>query len=180
MKQIIKCKLNKIIAGFTLSLLVLSPLALTGCGGPAKKAGTAENSEKEISMYDLNKAMCAAAEFPEMKNASDTDKDGEDSFAYISDMDYKKVKHFFVTFAADDGNTEEIAVIRVKDEGDVKEAEESLKDHLESRIKLFDQYEPDKVEELKDGEIFSKGAYAVLIVHKNKDIIKSEFDKNIS
>lgn len=171
--KIVKTKINKNPAWRVVSvLLVLVLLVAAGCG--SSKGG---EEQKSISMYDLNKAMMAAASFPEMRNASDTDKDAQDSFSYLSEMDYEKIQHFFLSYASTDGDTEEVAVIQVKDEQDLEEAVKSLEDHLESRIKLFGQYEPKKVQELKEGEVFSDGLYAVLIVHKDKDKIKAEFKK---
>ena len=64
-------------------LLVLTMLVMcVGCG--AKK-----NTSGSVSMYDLRTAMEAAdPDLPEMLNASSAEKDAEDKFSNISDMDY--------------------------------------------------------------------------------------------
>ena len=71
-------------------LLVLTMLVMcVGCG--AKK-----NTSGSVSMYDLRTAMEAAdPDLPEMLNASSAEKDAEDKFPNISDMDYKKVDSYF-------------------------------------------------------------------------------------
>ena len=73
-------------------LLVLTMLVMcVGCG--AKK-----NTSGSVSMYDLRTAMEAAdPDLPEMLNASSTEKDAEDKFSHISDMDYKKVDSYFIS-----------------------------------------------------------------------------------
>ena len=63
---------------------------------------------------------------PEMLNASSAEKDAEDKFSHISDMDYKKVDSYFVSYSSDGHKADEIVVIAVKDKADVDEAKESL------------------------------------------------------
>ena len=84
-------------------LLVLTMLVMcVGCG--AKK-----NTSGSVSMYDLRTAMEAAdPDLPEMLNASSTEKDAEDKFSHISDMDYKKVDSYFVSYSSDGHKADEI------------------------------------------------------------------------
>ena len=97
-------------------LLVLTMLVMcVGCG--AKK-----NTSGSVSMYDLRTAMEAAdPDLPEMLNASSAEKDAEDKFSHISDMDYKKVDSYFVSYSSDGHKADEIVVIAVKDKADVDE-----------------------------------------------------------
>ena len=90
-------------------LLVLTMLVMcVGCG--AKK-----NTSGSVSMYDLRTAMEAAdPDLPEMLNASSAEKDAEDKFSHISDMDYKKVDSYFVSYSSDGHKADEIVVIAVK------------------------------------------------------------------
>lgn len=99
-------------------LLVLTMLVMcVGCG--AKK-----NTSGSVSMYDLRTAMEAAdPDLPEMLNASSAEKDAEDKFSHISDMDYKKVDSYFVSYSSDGHKADEIVVIAVKDKADVDEQE---------------------------------------------------------
>jgi len=136
-------------------LLVLTMLVMcVGCG--AKK-----NTSGSVSMYDLRTAMEAAdPDLPEMLNASSTEKDAEDKFSNISDMDYKKVDSYFVSYSSDGHKADEIVVIAVKDKADVDEAKESLTKHQQDRYNLLQSYEPKQVSRIQDGLIFTKGQYA--------------------
>ena len=142
-------------------LLVLTMLVMcVGCG--AKK-----NTSGSVSMYDLRTAMEAAdPDLPEMLNASSAEKDAEDKFSHISDMDYKKVDSYFV-------------VIAVKDKADVDEAKESLTKHQQDRYHLLQSYEPKQVSRIQDGLIFTKGQYAVLIITSHNDDVRKAFEDTI-
>ena len=121
-----------------------------GCG--AKK-----NTSGSVSMYDLRTAMEAAdPDLPEMFNASSTEKDAEDKFSHISDMDYKKVDSYFVSYSSDGHKADEIVVIAVKDKADVDEAKESLTKHQQDRYNLLQSYEPKQVSRIQDGLVFTK------------------------
>ena len=81
--------------GWKLLLMLTMLVMCVGCG--AKK-----NTSGSVSMYDLRTAMEAAdPDLPEMLNASSAEKDAEDKFSHISDMDYKKVDSYFVSYSSD-------------------------------------------------------------------------------
>lgn len=152
-------------------MLALVVLLQCGCGG-TKASDT-------VSMYDLRQTMEAAdTSLPEMLNASSTDENAADQFAYISDLDYDKVDSFFLSYAKE-GTADEIAVVAVKDANDVDEAKKSLEAHRQSRRKLLDQYEPEEVKRIDDGLVFAKNQYAVLIICDNASSVKAAFEKAI-
>ena len=152
-------------------MLALVVLLQCGCGG-TKASDT-------VSMYDLRQTMEAAdTSLPEMLNASSTDENAADQFAYISDLDYDKVDCFFLSYAKE-GTADEIAVVAVKDANDVDEAKKSLEAHRQSRRKLLDQYEPEEVKRIDDGLVFAKNQYAVLIICDNASSVKAAFEKAI-
>ncbi len=105
--------------------------------------------------------------------------DAEDLFTNISDLDYKKVDSFFVSYAKEGGKADEIAVIAVKDSADTEEAKKSLEAHKENRRKLLDQYEPEEVSRIKDGVIFTSGQYAVFIVSEKSDAVRKAFEEAV-
>lgn len=155
------------------TVLIAAALILcTGCGAGAQ-AG------KTVSMYELRMAMEAAdTDHPEMLNASSAEKKAEENFSYISDMDYKKVDSYFVSYAKE-GTADEIAVIAVKNPADVQEAKESLAAHQNDRHKLLEQYKPEEVVRVDDGLIFTKGQYAVLIISDHNNDIRKAFNDMI-
>lgn len=147
-------------------LAFLSILTLCGCG--AKPVRT-------VSMEGLRQNMTAAApSLPEMKSVSDEDEKAQELFAYLSDMDYGKVDHFFLTYSSK-GLADEIAVIAVKDPADAADAKTSLENHLKNRIRLYTQYSPDQVSRVENAELFIKDRYVVLIVCDEADAVKKAF-----
>ena len=139
-----------------------------------------QENKTTVSMYDLRQAMEAAdSSFPEMLYASSAEDDAEDLFTNISDLDYKKVDSFFVSYAKEGGKADEIAVIAVKDSADRKEDKKSLEAHKENRRKLLDQYEPEEVSRIKDGVIFTSGQYAVFIVSEKSDAVRKAFEEAV-
>lgn len=148
-------------------LIILTIPALYACG--SKPSG-------DISMYDLNKAICEKADFSEMQYASSGDQDPEDLFSNISDMDYAKVKAFFVSYAADGkGNADEIAVIQVKDAGNTSEAAASLNDHLAYRKSLYKTYDSSQLDKLDKAIVCSYEDLAILIVADQPETLKIAF-----
>lgn len=139
--------------------------------------GSGKNSSNTVSMYDLRTAMEKAdPDLPEMLNASSTEKDAEDKFSHISDMDYKKVDSYFVSYSSDGHKADEIVVIAVKDKADVDEAKESLTKHQQDRYNLLQSYEPKQVSRIQDGLIFTEGQYAVLIITNHNDDVRKAFE----
>ncbi|MBO6140143.1 MAG: DUF4358 domain-containing protein [Agathobacter sp.] len=142
--------------------------------------GSGKNSSNTVSMYDLRTAMEQAdPDLPEMLNASSTEKDAEDKFSHISDMDYKKVDSYFVSYSSDGHKADEIVVIAVKDKADVDEAKESLTKHQQDRYNLLQSYEPKQVSRIQDGLIFTEGQYAVLIITNHNDDVRKAFEDTI-
>lgn len=151
-------------------VLVLS-LVLGGCGGTAKET---------VSMYDLRQVMLAAdSELPEMKSVSSSDSDAESLFAYLAEMDYKKVDSFFLSYSSE-GLADEIAVIALKDIADVSIAKKALEEHVDSRRKLYQQYEPSQAIRVDKAVLFTRDQYVVLIISEKADAVKSAFERFVA
>ena len=147
-------------------LAALTVLGLCGCGGKTRAT---------VPMEDLKSAMTEAApSLPEMKSVDDGSDNAADLFAYLSDLDYDKVEHFFLTYSAA-GLADEIAVIALKDPADAAAARDSLTRHLKDRTLLYQQYQPDQVPRVEDAEVFVKDQYVVLIVCDEADAVKKTF-----
>lgn len=154
----------------TIISLFLALIVLAGCGNTNSSAGA------DINLYDMQKAMVDAGEsFPNMITVNNNDTDAKKNFGYISDMDYSKINGYFLSYSSD-GLADEIVVIRTSSGNDTKEALESLKAHMEDRIKLYDQYEPEQAVRARNGRTFSKGNYAVLVISEDYEKIKAAFD----
>lgn len=129
-------------------------LSLGACGGESG----------DVSMYELQKAMLAADPgLPEMLTAGSWEENGEKTFSYLSDLDYNKVRDYFLAYAAD-GMAYEIAVIRLKDKADASAAADSLREHLEGRVRLYKTYEPEQAERAESAVIKTEGSFVLLIM----------------
>lgn len=136
------------------------------------------NQNKEISLYDLNKAMSDVADFKDMKYASYNDDNAEDVFKNISDIDYSKIKGFFINYAVDGtGNADEIACIELKNKNDKTLAIESLNAHLKRRIGLYSTYDKSQLDKLNNAIVTSYGNIVVLIVGDNATAMEKAFNE---
>lgn len=159
-------------------LLIILTALLTACG--AKQS--ANSKKATVSMFDLRTAMLAADDtFPKMLSVSDSDENPEKLFSYISeDFDYQKLEHFFLSYSGDSENPSgEIVVMALKDTKDVDLAIDALKAHVEHRVKMYEQYDPDSVSKVQKAEIFKKDQYAVLIISEKSENVKKSFEEFI-
>lgn len=161
-------KLSKI-----LTVLLSATILVAGFCGCGKK----EAPQARVDMERLEEAMMAADDtLPEMKSISSRQEDGEELFSALSDVDYDKVQDYFFCYAAE-GTASEFAVIFVKEEEDVSEVEQSLRDHIESRKLSYQNYAPDQVEVAEKALVFSNGNYVAYVMHKSPSYIKAAFEK---
>lgn len=136
-------------------LTALALCLLTACSG-TKSTGA--------DPIDVGEAMLQATEgLPEMSVLTSESEDGEDLFHYLSDLDYDKVDGYYFAYAAG-GTAEEIAVIRLGSESDVREATESLQRHVKNRVGLFQYYEPEQAEVAEDAQILTQGNLVALVI----------------
>lgn len=161
-----------------LSALCVLCLALGLCAC-SDGDGTPDTSVK-ADMEDLQAAMLAAdASLPEMLSVTGDVEDAARLFTYVSDFPYDKVENFLLSYSAT-GKADEIAVIAVKDKADVDAAAQTLRAHLEDRLKLFRQYEPEEVTRAEQGQVFTSGSYAVLIICDDGAAVKTAFEDYFS
>lgn len=154
---------SKIIA-LGLALII----CLASCGG---------DPDKNISLYDMQKAMVDAGNsFPEMITVNNNDSDAQKNFTYICDFDYSKIDGYFLSYSKE-GLADEIVVIRTNKSNDVTDALSGLKEHVEDRIKLYDQYEPEQAIRARNAITFTKENYAVLIISEDSKDIRDAFEE---
>lgn len=152
-------------------LLSLLLLACSGCAGaqPSDKPDL-DPAEMVQAMMDVDTTL------PEMAERSSQDADGEDSFAYLSSLDYGKVDAYFYA-CADAGTAEEIAVVKLKDKSDAAALMESLLKHVETRKGSFAQYDPEQVPLTEEAVVTREGRYVALIVSKKNGLAQNEFKR---
>ena len=145
-------------------------LSLCACGEKTQK----------IDMYELQKSMVAAdRSLPEMKISGSWDENAEKAFSYISDMEYNKIHGFFLAYAAD-GMAYELAVVQLKDRSDAGAMEDSLNEHVQTRVRMYKTYEPEQVQRAENAVVKTIGDCVLLIMcdsPENAETAFKEFTK---
>lgn len=145
-------------------------LSVCACGEKTQK----------IDMYELQKSMVSADKsLPEMKISGSWDENAEKAFSYISDMEYNKIQGFFLAYAAD-GMAYELAVVQLKDKSDAGAMEDSLNEHVQTRVRMYKTYEPEQVQRAENAVVKTVGDCVLLIMcdsPENAETAFKEFTK---
>lgn len=153
----------------TILLAVVLCISAVGCGKEQKK------EEKAVDMKKLQEVVVAAdTTLPELKTVTSEDKNAELNFTALSELDYDLVDSYFYSYAQD-GDVQEIAVVALKEEGDVAEMMETLEKHVEKRIGTFQEYTPEKVELAEKAVITSEGRYVLFVIAEKSGLIQNAF-----
>lgn len=140
-------------------------LSVCACGEKTQK----------IDMYELQKSMVSADKsLPEMKISGSWDENAEKAFSYISDMEYNKIHGFFLAYAAD-GMAYELAVVQLKDKSDAGEMEDSLNEHVQTRVRMYKTYEPGQVQRAENAVVKTVGDCVLLIMSDSPENAETAF-----
>lgn len=151
-------------------------------GDGSEEKNTPEDG-KDIDLKELMEAMLGAADnLPSLLHADPAVDKAEIYFASLSTVDYSLIKDFIYESSTDTSNpAPELAIIRVKDEKDVQNVEISLREHIKSRVSMFENYagqiDEKQMPMLNSSEIFSKDDCVVFIVAENAKEVKEAFNK---
>lgn len=160
--------MERIRQALGLTLAALALLAMFGCAGGEDAGPDLDPADMAQAMMDVDTTL------PKMVERSSRDADGADSFTYLSDLDYGKVEAYFYA-CADAGTAEEIAVVKLKDQGDAAALMESLHDHIKARQGTFEEYDPEQLPLTEDAVVTREGRYVILIVSKKSGLVQKEF-----
>ncbi len=140
-------------------------LSVCACGEKTQK----------IDMYELQKSMVSADKsLPEMKISGSWDENAEKAFSYISDMEYNKIHGFFLAYAAD-GMAYELAVVQLNDKSDAGEMEDSLNEHVQTRVRMYKTYEPEQVQRAENAVVKTVGDCVLLIMSDSPENAETAF-----
>ena len=140
-------------------------LSVCACGEKTQK----------IDMYELQKSMVSADKsLPEMKISGSWDENAEKAFSYISDMEYNRIHGFFLAYAAD-GMAYELAVVQLKDKSDAGEMEDSLNEHVQTRVRMYKTYEPEQVQRAENAVVKTVGDCVLLIMSDSPENAETAF-----
>ena len=94
-------------------------------------------------------------------------------------MEYNKIHGFFLAYAAD-GMAYEIAVVQLKDKSDADAMEDSLNEHVQTRVRMYKTYEPEQVDRASSAVVKTIGDCVLLIMSdapQNAETAFKEFTK---
>ena len=88
---------------------------------------------------------------------------------FVSEIGKKMVKkHFHIC---------RIWIIRLRDKADVPAAEDSLREHLEGRVRLYKTYEPEQMSRAESAVIKSDGSFVMLIMCDDPTAVENAFNE---
>ena len=94
-------------------------------------------------------------------------------------MEYNKIHGFFLAYAAD-GMAYELAVVQLKDKSDAGAMEDSLNEHVQTRVRMYKTYEPEQVQRAENAVVKTVGDCVLLIMcdsPENAETAFKEFTK---
>ncbi|MBQ4095769.1 MAG: DUF4358 domain-containing protein [Oscillospiraceae bacterium] len=173
MNSVFKRILCVMLAGATACTMLAS------CSDDKSSSDKPESSSvaqtKTVEMSQLKDAMLKADDtVPTMLTASSEDENGEQLFAYLADYDYANVDEYFFCYAAE-GTADEIAVIKLKDSASSNDCLKAVKEHVATRSKQYETYDPDQVPRCSKAIVFSNDVYVVLVISDKNDLVKDAF-----
>lgn len=165
--------MKQIYRKFTALVCVLLLTAcMAGCGAQT----TAQEAGAAVDMQALQESMLAAdTTLPEMKVVTGDDEQAELNFTAFSDLDYDRVQDYFYAYAAD-GDSQEIAVVQLKDAGDAAALMNSMKDHLEDRRGALTAYAPDQLPLVDHAVVKQKGNLVAMIISEKSGLVQQAFE----
>lgn len=174
------CKnVNHIRKNVAVSIIFILCLCLL----PACKSKEQREKEAQVScsieLTQLaDKIKEADATLPEMSRAESSMEQGEEYFAYLSNIDYSKVEEYCFDYSAD-GTAEEIGIIHLKSKEDSEECKESLEAHVHSRKTMYDAYKPEQSAVVDKAQIIVKDAYVILLISKDTKVCEKVIEEYI-
>lgn len=90
-------------------------------------------------------------------------------------FDLKKVEDYDIRMPMMNVQTNEIAIVRLKDTKDVKEIEQGMEKRAEVVQKQFETYLPDQYENAKNYQIVKEANYVLFVISAEADEIVKQF-----
>ena len=118
--------------------------------------------------------ICALAMCLSVCACGEKTQNAEKAFSYISDMEYNKIHGFFLAYAAD-GMAYELAVVQLKDKSDAGEMEDSLNEHVQTRVRMYKTYEPEQVQRAENAVVKTVGDCVLLIMSDSPENAETAF-----
>lgn len=155
----LKQKNKKILSG--LFGCVFSICVLSGCSSATKK---------DVSVKNINEKISKVTNISEMRQGQ------KEKIEKLYNINSNEIQEFVLYTAPSNIKSEEIAIIKVKDEKDV----DNIKDKIEKRVEVqgnnFKDYLPKEYGLIEKHILKSNGKYVLLAISKDGEKIEKVFD----
>lgn len=148
-----------------LVVTIIGALLLAGCSG-----GSSDQAEPGLTANEMVDEMLAQVEQPAMLELT------TEQVKEIYNIDPEKLEEYAIRIPMMNVKTNEIAILKLKNEADVPEVEEALKKRAESVQKQFETYLPDQYENAKNYQLVTKGNYVLFVISEQADELVKVYD----
>lgn len=165
-------KITKILCLLSIALI---SILLCACGTKKEKKETGVKlSAPEI----ITKVVEKLDNFPEHETLKKGDEDDQKWFEYLCEFDYDKVEDYVIKYSVS-GEADELLIIKVKDEADIKSLKDALSKRQESRKNQFQQYAAEEVAKIDAAQIVAKENVVAFIVSDDVSNISNMFKETL-
>ncbi|MGM9948666.1 MAG: DUF4358 domain-containing protein [Lysinibacillus sp.] len=144
---------------------VIGALLLAGCSG-----GTSDQAAPELTANEMVDEMLAEVEQPAMVELT------TDQVKEVYNIDPEKLEEYAIRIPMMNVKTNEIAILKLKNEADVPEVEAALKQRAENVQKQFETYLQDQYENAKNYQLVTKGNYVLFVISDQADELVRVYD----
>ena len=145
--------------------IIIGALLLAGCSG-----GKSDQAEPGVTANEMVDEMLTQVEQPAMMELT------TDQVKEIYNIDPEMLEEYAIRIPMMNVKTNEIAILKVKNEADVPKVEEALKQRAENVQKQFETYLPDQYENAKNYQLVTKGNYVLFVISEQADELISVYD----
>lgn len=150
-----------------IGLMFILSIVLAACGsGDDKK----EAKEPTLSTSEMADKMVEEVEQPAL---IDLDADQLQDFHGI---DAEKLEEYTARIPMMNVKTNELVILKVKDEADIPEIEEALKERAEQVAEQFATYLEDQAENAKNYKLQVNGKYVLFVISEDADKLLTVYD----
>lgn len=186
--------MKKMIGFVVLAMVAVTMAACSGSAGD-KKGGAADVSAKDILdgikeqvVKDIREVVADDKMTDEeiLQSYLEVDLLGSETedpsiamFLEKLALDKEKLEEGYVLAAMFNVNSDEIIVLKAKDEADVESLKASLQKELDAQIQTWSQYLPDQYEKVKNNVLKTNGKYLLYVTYGNPEEVEKIFDEKL-
>lgn len=151
-----------------LTLVMAITLVLSAC------TGNSEKEEPVVSNVPVKEMVDKMLEAIEQPNLMELD---EETMKQQYHLDPALLEEYSVRIPMMIVHSNEVSVLKVKEEKDLPAVEEALKQRAADVQKQFEQYLPDQYENAKNYKIVKKGNYVLFVISDEADALIKSFEE---